>query len=408
MTILPQPQQQSNYLAQFLANQRPLIAPRSNSEAAVQLAAQLGQAYFLSKAANNEKQREQGVRDTLAQALSEQVVPSDPNAMGPVQPRAATTADMVRVLASNPDTATMGFDLKMKDIANNQALEQQMAAEDRAFNRQKALIGIKAASSGASIGGSTGALLDRLVKEDNGINSLQQALRELRGGAGATGRLQAEIDLGRSANFETTSGKNLSDLAYKPDIAGATAQASAEGAARGEATTALPQVEMNAGLVLDTIDELIDDQGDLKEGVSSVVGGFAGLQGRQADAIALTENQRRYQPFIDQIKGQSFLQAFERLKGGGVITEIEGQKATEAITRLNQAQDEADFAKSLQDLREVAIKGLSVAQQRAGQDPFQASQAAIMQREQEIGYNPNQIISDPKLMSDEELLRALQ
>ena len=38
--------------------------------------------------------------------------------------------------------------------------------------------------------------------------------------------------------------------------------------------------------------------------------------------------------YLDQIGGQAFLQAFESLKGGGQITEIEGTKATTALTRL--------------------------------------------------------------------------
>jgi len=56
---------------------------------------------------------------------------------------------------------------------------------------------------------------------------------------------------------------------------------------------------------------------------------------------------------LDQLKGKTFLQAFESLKGSGQITEVEGKKATEAIGRLNTAQSDKAFQQALSDLRGV-------------------------------------------------------
>jgi hypothetical protein len=56
---------------------------------------------------------------------------------------------------------------------------------------------------------------------------------------------------------------------------------------------------------------------------------------------------------IEQLQGQAFLQAFESLKGGGSITEIEGQAATNAIARLNRAQSAEAFREGLRDLQEI-------------------------------------------------------
>lgn len=56
---------------------------------------------------------------------------------------------------------------------------------------------------------------------------------------------------------------------------------------------------------------------------------------------------------LDQLKGKTFLQAFETLKGGGQITEVEGAKATAAIARLNTAQSDKAFKAALGDLRGV-------------------------------------------------------
>lgn len=62
---------------------------------------------------------------------------------------------------------------------------------------------------------------------------------------------------------------------------------------------------------------------------------------------------------LDQLGGAAFLQAFESLKGGGQITEVEGKKATDAIARLNRAQSDEEFGVALSDLREVMTNGLS-------------------------------------------------
>jgi hypothetical protein len=66
-----------------------------------------------------------------------------------------------------------------------------------------------------------------------------------------------------------------------------------------------------------------------------------------------------FQVVLDQLGGQAFLQAFESLKGGGQITEVEGKKATDAMARLNRKQSDAEFKKSLEDLRSVVSTGLA-------------------------------------------------
>lgn len=64
-----------------------------------------------------------------------------------------------------------------------------------------------------------------------------------------------------------------------------------------------------------------------------------------------------FRAVLDQIGGTAFLQAFESLKGGGAITEMEGKKATDAIARLNRAQSDGEFEVALNDLRQVMTDG---------------------------------------------------
>jgi hypothetical protein len=68
---------------------------------------------------------------------------------------------------------------------------------------------------------------------------------------------------------------------------------------------------------------------------------------------------------FDQIKGASFLEAFESLKNGGAITEKEGQKGTDAINRMSTSTDEKEFIRAALDLQDVIRKGVANAQSRA-------------------------------------------
>lgn len=55
----------------------------------------------------------------------------------------------------------------------------------------------------------------------------------------------------------------------------------------------------------------------------------------------------------DQVQGRVFLEAFESLKGGGQITEMEGRKAEQAMARLNRAQKTEDYQAALTELRTI-------------------------------------------------------
>jgi len=59
-----------------------------------------------------------------------------------------------------------------------------------------------------------------------------------------------------------------------------------------------------------------------------------------------------FQVVMDQLGGQTFLQAMESLRGTGQITEIEGKKASDAIARLNRAQSKGEFTSALIDFKQ--------------------------------------------------------
>lgn len=64
-------------------------------------------------------------------------------------------------------------------------------------------------------------------------------------------------------------------------------------------------------------------------------------------------NATNFKVLLDQLKGSAFLQAFENLKGGGQITEVEGKKATDAIARMNTAQSDDEFKKALVEFQGI-------------------------------------------------------
>lgn len=73
-----------------------------------------------------------------------------------------------------------------------------------------------------------------------------------------------------------------------------------------------------------------------------------------------------FQARLDEIQGGAFLEAYETLKGGGAITEVEGKKATQAITRMSTSQSEVEFVKAARELQNVIKNGLEKAKSRMG------------------------------------------
>lgn len=103
-------------------------------------------------------------------------------------------------------------------------------------------------------------------------------------------------------------------------------------------------------------------------GISGIGGGF-GLAGF-IPGTDTTDFKKR----LDQLKGGAFLEAFNSLKGGGQITEVEGKKATDAITRMDTAQSEKEFVAAAREFRSVIEQG--VRRLNSGAQPTQTGEAA--------------------------------
>lgn len=164
------------------------------------------------------------------------------------------------------------------------------------------------------------------------------------------------------------------DPAFQQRMAGA--KAVGEAIAKGDvaAQQALPQIIDRAEEGVRLIDELVGKRdsktGQLLKGEKPHPG-FEGAVGQNYLAgapywkVVSGTDAGDFAARFDQIKGASFLEAFQALKGGGAITEKEGQKGTDAINRMSLAQSEKEFVRAAMDLQNVIRKGVANAQSRA-------------------------------------------
>lgn len=119
---------------------------------------------------------------------------------------------------------------------------------------------------------------------------------------------------------------------------------------------ALPAVEAASNQLLTTIDSLANDPyldktlGPVNSRLPNVTGDSERVQAKK-----------------DQITGQTFLQAYNTLRGGGAITDIEGQKATQSLARLNSAQNAKDYRDALNEFRSIVVNAAQRARTQAGQ-----------------------------------------
>lgn len=145
------------------------------------------------------------------------------------------------------------------------------------------------------------------------------------------------------------------ELATKPQIAAETERAKLSAQAQADAQIDLPRIEASANQAIDVIDQLIAHPGlDYITGAFSLAPIVPGTPQAGADALA------------KQIQGKIFLEAFQMLKGGGQITEIEGAKAEAAMARLQRAQTKKEYVSALEDLKAVLKGGIDRARKKAG------------------------------------------
>lgn len=145
-----------------------------------------------------------------------------------------------------------------------------------------------------------------------------------------------------------------------PMLQGRIAQAKEVGKTMGEETTKAaldaPRVIQNAETALRLSDELLTHPGFKQAVGTSSLLGIQKIPGTSA---------RDFMNRLDQVKGGAFLEAFNSLKGGGQITEVEGKKATDAIARMDNSTSEEEFRQAVKDYQAVIRNGVNRAKMKA-------------------------------------------
>lgn len=94
--------------------------------------------------------------------------------------------------------------------------------------------------------------------------------------------------------------------------------------------------------------------------------GFEGVVGMGVPGVRFIPGTQAasFDALFRQAEGGAFLQAYESLRGTGQITEIEGTKATSALTRMERSQTEVEFVKAAREFADVIRSAISRADKR--------------------------------------------
>lgn len=185
---------------------------------------------------------------------------------------------------------------------------------------------------------------------------------------GSTGEISTLGGYGQAGAQKTgmeQTAKNISDLNYKPSIAGKTTYSEQKAKEDVQAQEKFNKVNADASNLTNLLDTLTTHPG--VPDLFGAKGGGAILSYVGKKEPIAGSNAAGAKALFDQVKGQQFLQAFENLKGGGQISEKEGEAATKALSALNENISEKELIKNIGILKSTIDKAKMRAAIRANQ-----------------------------------------
>lgn len=157
------------------------------------------------------------------------------------------------------------------------------------------------------------------------------------------------------------------DPEYQAQRAGMIAGAKEQALSKTKTASELPKVVQQGEDTIRLVDDLLTHPGyKMSVGKSAPIG--------SALSFIPGTNESSFDIALKQLKGKQFLEAFESLKGGGQITQIEGEKATQAMSRMEKANTEGEFEKAAREFQGIIRNGINRTKLRAGQQPQQTQQ----------------------------------
>jgi hypothetical protein len=168
-------------------------------------------------------------------------------------------------------------------------------------------------------------------------------------------RLQAQINQQeRRLALDERRFDRESDPDYQARISAA--KAFATEAAKNDATFAqqAPSALQGGEQTLALLNRMVGDP-KARGSASQPHPGFTGVVGATVTPgmrFVQGSSEADFDAMLEQVLGGAFLEAYERLKGTGQITEIEGKKATQAITRMQRSVSESEFLQAAKEFRQ--------------------------------------------------------
>jgi hypothetical protein len=269
--------------------------------------------------------------------------------------------------ARGQDITVRGQDIGAQTATRGQDIGAQTATRGQDIGAATAAAGREVTVRGQDIGAATAAAGQAITKRGQELQDERDRTRIRQEGRriGLEGRRVAVLEENQRRD---------ADPAFQQRMA--SARVTGEAIAKGDvaAQQALPKVITRAEEGMRLIDEMIGKQ-EVRDASGKVIQAATKPHPGFQNAVGTTwlpgarfvpgTDAADFQARFDQVKGASFLEAFESLKGGGAITEKEGAKATDAINRMALAQSEREFVSAARDLQEVVRKGVANAQTRA-------------------------------------------
>ena len=118
------------------------------------------------------------------------------------------------------------------------------------------------------------------------------------------------------------------------------------GKLQGQVQANLPNAVAASDRLLEQLDSVLKDK-NLSAVTGPIQGSLPTIRGKSIDTVER----------IKQIQGTLFMKAYQTLKGGGPITDVEGLKATQSLARLNNLkQSDKGYVRALQEaIRDVEV-----------------------------------------------------
>lgn len=158
-----------------------------------------------------------------------------------------------------------------------------------------------------------------------------------------------------------------------PEYIAMEARMKEQGKGQAKFETAAPQAIATAEQMLSKIDQMVgapaklNAKGQVIEKGTAAHPGFKAAVGASSLIPTMPGSKAAdFEARLDEIKGGAFLEAYNTLRGGGSITEVEGQKATQAITRMSTAQSEKEFIDAARDFQNVIRIGIKRSKEKLG------------------------------------------